>query len=119
MSGSPAQAKLTNRGVLLWKPESTRKEKFYFKATDECNASSIFEMTIEIITCPCTDKGTCKPDPNHPRGSGMYYCECQPGYEGQRCEKEIDECHSNPCIHGELERPLLHLHIYFKFIFGM
>lgn len=100
MAGSPAQAKVTNRGVLLWKPNTNNPEKFYLKATDECNASSTFDMTIEIVTCPCTDKGTCRPDKNHPRGSGMYVCECQPGYEGQRCEKEINECLSSPCVHG-------------------
>ena len=103
MSGSPPDAKVTNKGILLWKPASSIKKKFYFKATDECNASSAFEMTIEILTCPCTDKGTCKPDVNHPRGSGMYYCECQHGYEGQKCEKEIDECLSSPCVHGKFK----------------
>ena len=103
MSGSPPGAKLTDQGVLQWRPQSTVKEKFYFKATDECNASSTFEMSVEILTCPCTDKGVCLPDPNHPRGSGMYYCECQPGYEGQRCEREIDECLSNPCVHGRFK----------------
>lgn len=111
MNGSPPEAKLTNRGVLLWKPESTVKETFYFKVTDECNASSTFEMTIEILACPCTDKGTCRTDPNHPRGSGMYYCECQHGYKGQKCEKEIDECLSSPCAHGESKAFwLLHIH---------
>ena len=103
MSGSPPGAKLTNQGVLQWRPQSTVKEKFYFKATDECNASSTFEMSVEILTCPCTDKGVCLPDPNHPRGSGMYYCKCQPGYDGQRCEREIDECLSNPCVHGRFK----------------
>lgn len=103
MAGSPQQAKVTNRGVLLWKSKTNNPEKFYLKATDECNVSSIFEMTIEIVACPCTDKGTCRPDRNHPRGSGMYVCECQPGYEGQRCEKEINECLSAPCVHGEFE----------------
>ena len=33
----------------------------------------------------------------------MYVCECQPGYEGQRCEKEIDECLASPCVHGGLQ----------------
>lgn len=103
MSGSPPGAKLTNQGVLQWRPQSAVKENFYFKATDECNASSTFEMSVEILTCPCTDKGVCLPDPNHPRGSGMYYCECQPGYEGQSCEREIDECLSNPCVHGRFK----------------
>lgn len=103
MAGSPPQAKVTNTGVLLWKPKTNNPEKFHLKATDECNVSSTFEMTIEIVACPCTGKGTCRPESNHPRGSGMYVCECQPGYEGQRCEKEINECLPAPCVHGEFE----------------
>nr|XP_058945176.1 von Willebrand factor D and EGF domain-containing protein-like [Pocillopora verrucosa] len=100
IGGSPSLASFSDSNVLHWTPESLNSTKFFFKATDECNASSTFNMTIEILTCPCTDKGTCVPDPNHPRGSGMYYCECQPGYEGQTCEKEIDECLQSPCLHG-------------------
>ena len=102
IGGSPSLASFSDNNVLHWTPESLNSTKFFFKATDECNASSTFNMTIEILTCPCTDKGTCVPDPNHPRGSGMYYCECQPGYEGQTCEKEIDECLQSPCLHGKL-----------------
>ena len=122
MVGSPLQAKVTEMGVLLWKPKTNNSEKFYLKATDECNASSTFEMTIEIVACPCTDKGTCRPDRNHPRGSGMYVCECQPGYEGQMCEKEINECLSSPCIHGEFETRWLFLsyvHAFFAKGCGM
>lgn len=102
IGGSPSLASFSDSNVLHWTPESLNSTKFFFKATDECNASSTFNMTIEILTCPCTEKGTCVPDPNHPRGSGMYYCECQPGYEGQTCEKEIDECLQSPCLHGKL-----------------
>ena len=29
-----------------------------------------------------------------------YTCKCQPGYEGQHCEYEIDECLLNPCHNG-------------------
>ena len=116
MAGSPPEAKVTDMGVLLWKPKTNNPEKFYLKATDECNASSTFEMTIAIVACPCTEKGTCRPDRNHPRGSGMYVCECQPGYEGQRCEKEINECLSSPCIHGEFETRWLFLSICTRFL---
>ena len=100
MSGSPSLASFSGSNVLQWKPDSLNSTRFYFKATDECNASSTFNMTVDILTCPCTDKGVCVPDPNHPRGSGMYYCKCHHGYEGQTCEKEIDECLQSPCVHG-------------------
>ena len=27
-------------------------------------------------------------------------CDCDRGYEGYRCETEVNECLSNPCQHG-------------------
>ena len=35
----------------------------------------------------------------HYRYSG-YICLCQEGYEGQFCEREIDECQPNPCYNN-------------------
>lgn len=29
-----------------------------------------------------------------------FTCNCPPGYEGDRCEREIDECQSSPCNNG-------------------
>lgn len=29
-----------------------------------------------------------------------YSCECPPGYEGDRCEHEVDECRAHQCQHG-------------------
>lgn len=29
-----------------------------------------------------------------------YTCECQPGFTGVNCDKDINECQSAPCIHG-------------------
>ena len=100
MDGNPPEATITQSSVLVWKAEPFNSTEFFLKITDECNASSTFNLTIDILTCPCVKDGICVPDSKHPRGSGMYICSCQPGYEGQRCEKEIDECLSSPCING-------------------
>lgn len=100
IDGNPSHAKLSASHILYWKPETQNSTNFFFRATDECNASSTFNMTIEVVIFPCTEKGICEPNPGHPRGSGMYVCKCQPGYEGQRCEKEIDECLLSPCVRG-------------------
>ena len=31
---------------------------------------------------------------------GDFMCRCHGGYEGRFCDKEVDECTSNPCQHG-------------------
>ncbi|TRY86429.1 hypothetical protein DNTS_004204 [Danionella cerebrum] len=44
---------------------------------------------------PCRRGGTCVDLFN------AFGCQCPPGWDGNTCEKEKDECASEPCLHGK------------------
>uniref|UniRef100_A0A8D0GC18 Sushi, von Willebrand factor type A, EGF and pentraxin domain containing 1 n=1 Tax=Sphenodon punctatus TaxID=8508 RepID=A0A8D0GC18_SPHPU len=62
------------------------------------NISKKYEASSQVFhECflePCHNSGTCKQ-----LGSG-YICLCPPGYTGLKCEMEIDECKSSPCLNN-------------------
>jgi len=93
--GSPKKAMIRNN-VLYWNVATNRTTRFFFKATDACQASSTFNMTITVVPCPCNNSGQCVPQ--EPRGQRNYRCQCAPGYTGEYCGTEIDECASYPCL---------------------
>ena len=47
-------------------------------------------------TCECEHGGTCR----SLYDGQSYECLCDDGYTGDNCEVQINECHSNPCVHG-------------------
>ncbi|XP_033023253.1 aggrecan core protein isoform X3 [Lacerta agilis] len=54
------------------------------------------EVTVMPKTCeekPC-GAGTCQEQ------DGSITCVCPPGYMGDRCDIDLDECHSSPCLNG-------------------
>ena len=98
LEGSPKDATVNN-GVLLWNVTTNKTTHFYFKATDACQASSTFNITVTVIFCSCQNNGKCVPQT--PRGRGSYLCDCAPGYTGMNCSTEINECDSYPCFRGK------------------
>jgi hypothetical protein len=46
----------------------------------------------------CANNGICRPNLDiKPFG---YTCQCLPGFTGQMCEVNVDDCLSEPCKHG-------------------
>ena len=63
-------------------------------ATD---VADIATDTTTVISCadePCMHFGTCVPTPDG------FDCECTPGYDGDLCENNIDDCLEEPCVNG-------------------
>ncbi|XP_058550158.1 protein crumbs homolog 2 isoform X2 [Neofelis nebulosa] len=52
---------------------------------------------------PCHHGALCVPQGPDPDG---FRCYCVPGFQGPRCELDIDECASRPCHHGATCRNL-------------
>ncbi|XP_017558317.2 protein crumbs homolog 2b [Pygocentrus nattereri] len=46
------------------------------------------------LSQPCLNNGVCVDLFNH------YSCDCAPGWGGEHCQDDIDECVSGPCTHG-------------------
>ncbi|CAH1239237.1 VWDE [Branchiostoma lanceolatum] len=86
-------------GELTWTEDYTTPFDISITVQDECGLSTEQTFRLTTTTCDCQNGGLCVPDPNQPRGQGFYNCVC-PGYTGQLCETEIDECQSNPCSNG-------------------
>ncbi|KAI8516124.1 hypothetical protein Bbelb_069370 [Branchiostoma belcheri] len=86
-------------GQLDWTADGVSSTSINVTIEDECGVSSEQTFHLTTMACPCQNGGTCVPDPDMPRGQGYYACVC-PGYTGDECETEIDECQSNPCVNG-------------------
>lgn len=46
------------------------------------------------LSQPCLNNGSCQDLFNH------YGCKCAPGWEGENCQDDVDECTSGPCVNG-------------------
>lgn len=48
----------------------------------------------------CADTGTLRCIES--ADGSEFACRCKPGWAGGRCEVDVDECASHPCLHGGL-----------------
>lgn len=65
---------------------------FFFQTGKMCNIN-IDECAIN----PCHNGGTCID------GVNGFTCQCPDGYHDATCQSQLNECLSNPCIHGHCE----------------
>uniref|UniRef100_A0A2K6JNF1 Protein crumbs homolog 1 n=1 Tax=Rhinopithecus bieti TaxID=61621 RepID=A0A2K6JNF1_RHIBE len=61
------------------------------------STNSVVTGCLQLSVCnsnPCLHGGNCEDI------YSSYHCSCPLGWSGKHCELNIDECFSNPCIHG-------------------
>uniref|UniRef100_A0A6Q2X482 Notch receptor 2 n=1 Tax=Esox lucius TaxID=8010 RepID=A0A6Q2X482_ESOLU len=77
-------------------------------ASHPCEMGGVCQPTSDYTsyTCrcpngwqdPCLNGGSCVDQ------VGGFFCDCRPGFQGERCEAEVDECASKPCWNGAVCR---------------
>ncbi|XP_045251899.2 aggrecan core protein isoform X1 [Macaca fascicularis] len=100
----PAEAHLeTESSSLLYSGEETHTAETATSPTDASIPASPewtgeSESTVAAPTRSCAEEpcgaGTCKETEGH------VICLCPPGYTGEHCNIDIDECLSSPCLNG-------------------
>nr|DBA25281.1 TPA: hypothetical protein GDO54_012829 [Pyxicephalus adspersus] len=100
LDSGPEGASLSPAGLLVWKVMSQVTEKIVFSVSDDCNAKTTGMVEILVKACGCKNNGSCVANINFPPGKGEYLCVCTPGFEGENCETDTNECQSNPCNTG-------------------
>lgn len=71
----------------------------HFSSKSQPPHMNTFQHTVYMTTCflyvaganPCEHGGRCL------NTKGSFQCKCLQGYEGPRCEMDVNECMSNPC----------------------
>ncbi|KAJ7332389.1 hypothetical protein JRQ81_014569 [Phrynocephalus forsythii] len=74
------------------------------------NFTGRFCRRIQVPSTVCGNEKrnlTCYNYGNCTEHQGYLKCTCIPGFTGQRCEVDINECISDPCLHGGLCQNLL------------
>uniref|UniRef100_A0A4X2M244 von Willebrand factor D and EGF domains n=1 Tax=Vombatus ursinus TaxID=29139 RepID=A0A4X2M244_VOMUR len=101
LTSGPEGASVSPMGILRWKVLSQSAQTFTISAVDDCKAEAIVTIEVSMTPCDCLNGGSCVPQEDIPRGGGLYRCSCLPGFEGTRCDVDIDECEPHPCGPGQ------------------
>ncbi|KAM6151977.1 von Willebrand factor D and EGF domain-containing protein [Erethizon dorsatum] len=106
LESGPEGARISSAGLFTWKAELQAPQRFTLHLSDDCHAETRVIVEATVKPCDCLNGGSCVPDRELPRGSGVYLCICLPGFHGGLCEVAVNACQPNPCGLGRCTRGL-------------
>ena len=66
----------------------------------KCKKDETYDETYFFLQRnPCENGGTCRDTPGSHYHS--HICDCPPGFTGDRCEFNKDDCRNSPCVNGK------------------
>ncbi|XP_063095721.1 protein crumbs homolog 1 isoform X2 [Cavia porcellus] len=73
--------------------------------TNKPQEEQFLKISTNLVLTGCLQLNACLSNPCLHGGDcedlySSYHCSCPSGWSGSHCELNIDECFSNPCIHG-------------------
>lgn len=77
-----------------------RRKYFMWSSCYLMTGPSVYSVSAPLPPSadPCLNGGSCVD------GIWSFTCDCRQGFEGDRCETEVDECASQPCRNGAICR---------------
>ena len=69
-------------------------------ASDRFDIETVDMVETAVSGCILCYENECQNGAKCAQPQELYECECQPGYEGETCAVDIDECLLHQCKHG-------------------
>ena len=99
-NGSLTSAKFTAEVLII--SNIKQNGTVYVEVEDEIGAKTIFVLRVIAFECPCMHHGKCllQKSITNPVQPSDYLCQCENGYDGDRCEIAPNPCDELPCYPG-------------------